>query len=277
MNLCTKNFTSAECDAARRRLLSTRGDPFLFASWERVVFLHFAIAPEALRPYVPAPLELDLYEDKAYLTIVAVTMRHFQPARSFSLASGLRLMSCQRFLNLRTYVHHGEEPGALFLWGWLSKSLPFPLPTFTLPCAFAELQYQHNHEAGELRGNVKARSSQFRYRATMPACSNFDSPAPGSLAEFALERYTGFFCHNHHIKVFRAWHPTWLQSSIDVNIEENRLLIAKFPWFKHAKFVSANFAPGFNQVSLGRVHSLTNAGHKESRPRHGASAFYEMP
>jgi hypothetical protein len=241
------------------------------------VFLHFAIAPEALRPYVPPPLKLDLYDDKAYLTVVAVTMRHFQPARPFSLAWALRPISCQKFLNVRTYVHHGKEPGALFLWGWLSKPLPFPLPAFTLPCAFAELQYQHNQEAGELRGKVKAGSSEFGYRATIDACSTFEPPTSGSLAEFTLERYTGFFCHNERTKIFRAWHPAWLQSSVDVNIEETELLTAKFPWFKDAKFISANFAPGFKGVSLGRVHSLTSASNNGAGRRHGASAFYEMP
>src|SRR5438093_11202480 len=43
------------CQAAKQRLVSVRGDPFLLADWENVVFLHFLIGPELLRSRVPRP------------------------------------------------------------------------------------------------------------------------------------------------------------------------------------------------------------------------------
>jgi len=61
------------CDA-KRRLLSVNGDPFVFADWERLVFLHFVIAPELLRPHVPQPFELELHEASAVVSVVAVTI-----------------------------------------------------------------------------------------------------------------------------------------------------------------------------------------------------------
>jgi Uncharacterized conserved protein len=276
MTLITENATSAESDAAQQRLLSVRGDPFLFADWERILFLHFAIAPELLRPLIPPPLELDLYEGQAYLSLVAVTMRNFRPG-PLSFTWAFRLIRCQRFLNVRTYVHHRGEPGAFFLWGWLSRPLPLPLPTFDLPCAFAKIDYQHDYESGTLRGDVKAGDCDFSYRAAIDPQGTFHPCNPGSLSEFAMERYSGFFARGNRARMFRAWHLPWLQASADVSINENRLLTTKFSWFKEARLVGADFAPGFKRVSLGRVHSLKRIIRQTRMRRHGASAFYEMP
>lgn len=277
MNLLKENVARAESDAAQVRLRSSRGDPFLFADWERVLFLHFAVAPELLRPRVPPPLELDLYEGQALVSVVAVTMRGFRPERPLPFAWALSLITCQQFLNVRTYVHHRDEPGAFFLLGWLSKPFHLTLPTFDLPCSFAKIDYQHDYESGKLRGEVRTGDYQFSYRAEIDPQSTFEPCNRDSLAEFAMERYSGFFCRGNRVSIFRAWHPAWLQSSVNASINEKSLLTAKFNWFKEANFVGANFAPGFKQVSLGRVHSLKNVVSQTHRRRHGASAFYEMP
>jgi hypothetical protein len=278
MNLVKEKVTSADTDAAQKRLASVRGDPFLFAAWERVLVFHFAIAPDLLRPYIVPPLELDLYEGQAYVSLVAVTMRKFRPLRALPFAWAFGMLSCQQFLNVRTYVHHRDEPGALFLWGWLSRPLAMALPTFDLPCAFANIDYQHVFESGQIRGEVKAGNCQFSYRAAIHPQISFGPCKPGSLSEFTMERYSGFFYRSgNRARIFRAWHPAWLQTSVDATINDQRLLAKKFNWFKEAQFVGANFAPGFNQVSLGRVHSLKNVGGQSRQRRHGASAFYEMP
>src|SRR5437899_1076920 len=98
---CYSN-ASAASDAARRRLLSVEGDPFLLADWERVLFMHYVIAPEVLRPYVPEPFEVELHEGRACVSVVALTMRHFHACRRAALAWLLRPVARQRFVNVRT-------------------------------------------------------------------------------------------------------------------------------------------------------------------------------
>src|SRR5215467_4520695 len=109
---------------AKRGLLSFGGDPFLLATWGPVFFLHFLIEPEAFRPEIPQPFELELYEGAACVSLVAVTMSQFRPRRRVTAARLFRCIKQQRFLNFRTYVRGDDQRGALFLWGWLSAPLP---------------------------------------------------------------------------------------------------------------------------------------------------------
>src|SRR5437773_1433477 len=168
MNTTPASDLSLACQAAKQRLVSARGDPFLLADWEKVVFLHFLIEPELLRSQVPHPFALELYEGQACISLVALTMRRFRPCRRLSLGWIFRPVREQRFLNLRTYVRCEGEPGALFLRGWLSAPFPMRLPSamFGLPYSFAALNYEHNVENGPLGGVAAlADSHHFGYRA----------------------------------------------------------------------------------------------------------------
>ena len=267
-------------DSARERILSIKHDPFLLADWKNVMFLHFVHRPEILRPLVPAPLELELYEGNACVSLVALTMRRFRPFRRNSILGWIFApLRQQSFLNVRTYVRWRGEPGALFLWGWLSKpfGVGLPLENVGLPYRFCGLEYDHSSEKGRVAGLVTQGRRSFKYHATPAARTEFTPCAPGSLAEFAMERYTGFFFRVAQPHIFRAWHEPWLQTPINIKIEENRLLREKFPWFEEARLAAANFAPGFDRVWLGRAHQLQKAGPTKTTNRSVLSSFYEMP
>lgn len=280
MQLNAPNLAQVDWSAAGKgRLLSGKGDPFLFARWERVVFLHFTVEPMTLRPQVPSPFELELYGPNAVISVVAVTMSRFRPVRRALLAAWpFTLISRQSFLNLRTYVRLGDEPGALFLWGWLSQPCRLSLPSgvFALPYAFATLRYRHQHETGPISGVATSPRlpGRLAYHARMDAGATFEPCEPGSMSEFAMERYTGFFCRGDEVYRFRAWHAPWLQTPIAAEIEERSLLDGANPWFRRAKLVGAHYAPGFEQVWMGKAHRIDLS----SRTRHrGLRTFFEMP
>jgi uncharacterized protein len=187
-------------------------------------------------------------------------------------------MSRQAFLNLRTYVRVGDEPGALFLWGWLSRPLGLPLPSgiVGLPYAFATLRYTRPNATGELSGlaTSRAMTGRFAYRARIGARAGLGPCEPGTLSEFAMERYTGFFCRGNERRVFRAWHPPWLQMPIAAAIEDRSLLDASFPWFRGADLMGANYAPGFDRVWLGKAHRVA---YQRRRKHRALCTFFEMP
>jgi len=63
--------------AARERLLSSRFEPLFLAAWERVLLIHLEVDPDALQRSVP--FELDLHHGRAFVSLVAFTMRGMRP------------------------------------------------------------------------------------------------------------------------------------------------------------------------------------------------------
>jgi hypothetical protein len=245
-------------EVARRGLLSVRGEPLFLADWSRAVFVHYEIPAADLQREVP--FRLDLHEGKAYVSLVAFTLRRMRPCLGGALAAWLfKPIATSAYLNVRTYVRHDDEPGIYFLSEWLNNPLSVRLGplTFGLPYRFGELNYQHRHEIGTLNGAVTETIHQmsFAYEATLAEPTFVPCPA-GSLDEFLLERYTAFTAHKNKRRFFRIWHRPWAQQAIRVAVADNRLLTQVWPWFSHATLAGGNYSPGVRDVWMGRPHQI---------------------
>jgi uncharacterized protein YqjF (DUF2071 family) len=238
------------------RLLSQRGEPLFIAGWERSLFVHFEVDADRLQRDVPFPL--DLRDGRAYVSLVAFTMRDMR--FSFGgkpLAWLLKPIATHFFLNVRTYVKHAGEPGIYFLTEWLSNWLSVQLGPllYGLPYRHAKINYQHQHEIGRLAGTVENSRQCFAYKAGCKR-DEFVRCETGSLDEFLVERYTAYTAHNTARRFFRIWHPPWPQVRADIEIQENALLCKAWPWFVEAQLLGANYSPGFSEVWMGRAHRI---------------------
>jgi uncharacterized protein YqjF (DUF2071 family) len=246
--------------SARSRLLAMRGgEPLLFANWERALMLHYEVAPEKLQPFVP--FTLDVRDGKAYVSLVAFTMRGMRPRHGGKLgALAFKPIATHGFLNVRTYVKHHGESGIYFLAEWLPNKLAVLLgrPVFGLPYRLGKLDYRHHHERGRLRGSVIARRNAnkiegvLRYRATLPEHPRFSPAEPGSLTEFLMERYTAFTTWLGWKRCFRIWHEPWPQCEAEAVIEDDTLMSLTGDWARHARFIGANYSPGLRDVWMSR-------------------------
>lgn len=242
--------------AARERILSRKGEPLFLADWDRAVFIHFEIDPEILQRDVP--FQLDLRDGKAYVSLVAFTMRRMRSRFGGKLAEWVfKPIATHEFLNVRTYVRHNGEPGIYFLAEWLTNRLAVHLGprTFGLPYRFGKIAYQHEHESGELHGTVATASLRLEYAANIFCNSRFDVCIENSLAEFLMERYTAFTMLGPTARFFRIWHPPWPQTPVEINILDAGLLTNTWRWFKAARLIGANFSPGVFNVWMGRPHA----------------------
>lgn len=248
---------------ARHRLLANRGEPLLTADWDRVLMIHYEVDPAALRAFVPFPL--DLRDGRAYVSLVAFTMRGMKPTRGGKLAEWLfRPIATHGFLNVRTYVRVGSEPGIYFLTEYLNNlaSLRLGPPLFGLPYRGARLDYRHTWEDAEIAGNVHDATADTTLAYTAPVTPEaaFSTSPAGSLTEWLMERYTAFTAHGRHRRLFRVWHAPWTHTPVSVKIGDDSLLRARWPWFARARLVGANFSPGLRDVWMGRPHRLPSNG-----------------
>jgi uncharacterized protein YqjF (DUF2071 family) len=149
-------------EMARRRLLSIRGEPLFYAHWDDAIFIHYETDPQELQGCTP--YHLDLYDGRAFVSLVAFTMRGMRPRFRGRIGELLlRPIATHNFLNVRTYVRHKGEPGIYFMREWLSSRMATWLGpcSFGLPYRFARIDYHRNHVI--LSGAKRSRRISRRY------------------------------------------------------------------------------------------------------------------
>ena len=244
---------------AMGRMLATPGEPLLYADWDRVLMLHYEIDPAVLGPVVPFPL--DLHNGKAYVTLVAFTLRDMRPRRGGRWAHWLmKPIGSHHFLNVRTYVRVGNETGIYFITEYMNNLLALKLGplAFGLPYRFARMTYHHDWLRGFLAGritDVRGRNA-LAYEATIAPAPRFAAARAGTLTEWLMERYTAYTVRRAKRLLFRVWHPAWPNVPVKATVRDDTLVRRHLPWFAHAKYVGANFAPGVFDVWMGRPHPV---------------------
>jgi uncharacterized protein YqjF (DUF2071 family) len=186
--------------------------------WHDLLFAHWALAPDEVRPLVPAELELDLHEGKAWVAVTPFWMSGVRP-RGFPALPWL-----SRFpeLNVRTYVTRGGKPGVFF----------FSLDAARLPAVWAarvgfNLPYFHaqmkvggtNPIEYSCRRRRLRMEAEFHgiYRPTGPA-----APAvAGTLEHFLTERYCLYTVTKSGVYRAVIHHAPWALQPAEARIEKN--------------------------------------------------------
>ncbi len=94
------------------RMITKRKFPWFGKQlWEDIFFVHWRVPPDSLKPYVPKPFELDLFDGAAWISAVC-----FQAKKNRVRHIPLDLMRPGYQLNVRTYVDVAEkqEKGVYF-------------------------------------------------------------------------------------------------------------------------------------------------------------------
>jgi hypothetical protein len=246
---------------ARRRFLQSEGAPQFRADWLRTVFIHFAVEPGALQPFIP--FDLDLHEGLAYVSLVAFSLERMRlgPLPESLCRWLLRPLSPCRYLNVRTYVREGGADGIFFLAEYLSNRgcLPFGGPLYGLPYRAGTLGYAFGSGPEAIRGRVSsARGGVLLFTGELERDAAFATAKRGRLEEFLLERYTAFTEHRGRKRLFRVWHPPWPHVPVELQLPCATLLPETGDWCGAARLVGAHYSPGFHEVWMGRPHRLAS-------------------
>jgi len=186
-------------------------------TWDELLFAHWPVDIDQLRPLIPAGLELQAYDGAAWLGVTPFALQ------------GLRLrgvppapyLSDFFELNVRTYVTAEGKPGIWFFS--LDASSRFAVAaarrTYHLPYFFARIS--RSRDAAGFQHHSARNGARFsgRYAPTGP-----DAPAAaGTLEHFLTERYCLYAEENGCLYRAEIHHPPWPLQPAEAEIAENTM------------------------------------------------------
>ena len=223
------------------------GSPIMHQNWGKLLFKHWPIEAEILRPLIPAPLTIDTFDGQAWIGVVPFTMWGIRA----SFLPPIPGTSAFHELNVRTYVHFNGEPGVWFfsldaanrLAVWGARTF-YHLPYFNAEMAlqqeddaikYSSARTDDETYAGFFERNGKGfsadfRSEQFRDlpRAKLNLRWRIGGPLaaskPGSIEFFLTERYCLYAYHRGKLGRSRIWHKPWPLCAATVESCESTML-----------------------------------------------------
>jgi uncharacterized protein YqjF (DUF2071 family) len=202
------DFNYAMLDEVAHRPWQMPSGPWVMTqTWHDLLFTHWRLPPDRLRPLVPAGFELDLHDGAAWIGIVPFLMTNVAP-RGLPAMPGISEFP---ELNVRTYVRVGDRPGVYFFsldagsrlavqTARRLLNLPYFSASMSIRPASSGVQYESRRigDAGTA------------FEALYGGTGEPARAAPGSLDEFLTERY----CLYHFSRRGRPYrleihHPPW--------------------------------------------------------------------
>lgn len=165
------------------------GRPIGFQRWRDLLFLHWRLPADVVRPLLPASLELDLWDGDAWIGLVPFTMRDVSPWWSPSVP----WISNFHELNLRTYVKGpgGAHPGVWFfsLDAARLAAVVIARMGWSLPYFWASMRLEKEGDHVRYRSRRRGPGGNTHFVGEYTLGAPLAPPLPSSLEFFLVERY----------------------------------------------------------------------------------------
>jgi uncharacterized protein len=187
--------------------------------WNRLLFAHWPLPPQNIRPLVPKQLPLDTFGGRCW---VAVTPFYLSGLRPRGVPFGGEAFP---ELNVRTYVTLNGKPGVYFFSLDAGSVLAvFGARTFyALPYFYARMRINRSGDSVHYRSRRahmgKVAEFDGRYRPVSPA-RNADS---GSLEHFLTERYCLYAFEAGRLYRADIHHVPWPLQDAQADISRNTM------------------------------------------------------
>lgn len=192
-------------------------------TWSELLFIHIEVEPESLRKILPSKLDLDLFESKAYVSLVPFKMENIRPV----FTQNLPYFSSMNEFNLRTYVKFKDQNAVYFFSLDADKSfhIEFARKFFKLNYLKAKLSYDSASNPKYFKSTrIDKRDYQTQAEIKFSINPEIININTDSLDHWLTNRYS--YLEQKGKKVFQGKldHPQWqLQRATLVKFEENLL------------------------------------------------------
>ena len=188
-------------------------------TWHDLLFAHWPLPPQQIRPFVPPRLPLDIFEGQCWIGVVPFWMSGVRP-RMIPPLPGL-----SRFpeLNVRTYVNYGGKPGVYFfsldaanhLAVWAARKF-FYLPYFYASMSSTEHDGSILYSSRRPGGHAEFRAS---YRPIAPV----QFAEKGSLADWLTARFCLYTTHQGQMYRCDIHHLPWPLQAAHAEFDRNTM------------------------------------------------------
>ena len=223
---------------------------FLTAEWRKLIMVQYVVEPEVLLPFLPVGVELDLFEGRCFVSVVAFL---FDKVRVRGIAFPLHT----RFeeVNLRFYVRRVMADGTVRRGVVFVREL---VPRLAIACV-ARWLYEEPYVAAPTRSaiNETADSLDVRYEwkfggrwhaVGVNAAPKRLAMTVGSEEEFLTEHYWGYTKRTRGAtSEYAVEHPRWMTYAVrDVAIDvDYRVMYGEeFAFLNDAPVASVLLAEG---------------------------------
>lgn len=200
-----------------------RGPWIMTQTWHDLLFAHWPLPPQALRPLVPAQLPLDTFEGQCWLAVTPFHMTNVRPRGLPPVAGVFSLPE----LNVRTYVKLENKPGVYF----------FSLDAGILSAVFAARSfYRLPYFYARMRVRVAAEEIRYHSVRRVPANAEFrgsyrplgavELRTPGSLEHWLTERYCLYTTTGRSLFRAEIHHLPWPLQDAAAELEINTMAAA---------------------------------------------------
>ena len=192
----------------------------MFMRWHDLLFLHWPIRPEYIRPLIPRALELDTFDGWCWVGIVPFHMSGVRPRYV-----PLRLALPE--LNVRTYVKAAGKSGVWFFsldaasWFAVRVARWLGLPYYDARMKVESAADTIRYDSVRTHKN----SARAEFRADYGPIGAFFRATPGTLDHWLTERYCLFAALNPDRVVFgEIHHPQWALQPAEVKLDVNTMM-----------------------------------------------------
>jgi uncharacterized protein YqjF (DUF2071 family) len=211
-----------------------------YQEWNNVIFLHWSIDPEIVREYVPKEIEIDLYNNEAWISMLAFSMEN---VRLRNLPSMPCIFDFYE-LNIRTYVKYKNKTGVYFLSIEASSKLACFLARSLseLPYRYSSMKrsddcFESTHS--DLKDNFKL---IYQSGENLNEKNDFDI--------WLTERYALFQDGKNGINAFEIHHVEWPLSK--VKIDALKIDYPRFNGLLHEAPVLSHYSKGVQIIAWDR-------------------------
>ncbi len=191
-------------------------------TWNDLLFAHWPVPPEVVRPLVPPELPLDIRDGQCWVAVAPFHMTNVR-ARFVPPLPGI---SAFPELNVRTYVTYGGKPGVFFfsldaasrlaVWGARAS--------YRLPYFFANMDVQDEDGWIHYRSSREGQKAELRanYRPIRPV----QLRQSGSVEHWLSERYCLYTVVSGSVYRAEIHHAQWPLQDAEANIGANTMALA---------------------------------------------------